>query len=136
VTGQATGGPSAADVAGDTRPRIDRIVLYIDGLDRCPPDRVVELLEAVHLLLAIPRFVVVVAVDPRWLLRAIAVHYREVLAPTGVTMSDVGIAGDPEIGPDDEGPWASTPAQYLEKIFQVVFTLAPMTTAGYTTLTQ
>ena len=28
---------------------IDRIVLYIDDLDRCSPRRVVEVLQAVHL---------------------------------------------------------------------------------------
>ncbi len=41
-------------------PRIDRIVLYIDDLDRCPEVKVVEVLQAVHLLLAYPLFVVVV----------------------------------------------------------------------------
>src|SRR5262249_10202047 len=41
-------------------PRIDRIVLYIDDLDRCRADRVIEVLEAVHLLLAFPLFAVVV----------------------------------------------------------------------------
>ena len=74
------GQPSAesdVDVVGDELPRIDRIVVYIDDLDRCPPDRVVQVLEAVQLLLAVPLFVVVVAVDPRWLLRSLTVHYRE-----------------------------------------------------------
>ena len=59
--------PSAepdVDTVGDELPRIDRIVVYIDDLDRCPPDRVVQVLEAVQLLLAVPLFVVVVAVDP------------------------------------------------------------------------
>jgi hypothetical protein len=32
---------------------VDRIVLFIDDLDRCDPDRVVKVLEAVHLLLAV-----------------------------------------------------------------------------------
>jgi hypothetical protein len=36
----------------------------------------VELLEAVHLLLAVDLFVVVVAVDPRWLLRSLCVSLR------------------------------------------------------------
>ena len=49
---------------------IERIILYIDDLDRCPPKRVVEVLEAVHLLLAFDLFVVVVAVDARWLERS------------------------------------------------------------------
>ncbi|WP_269112312.1 P-loop NTPase fold protein, partial [Lentzea aerocolonigenes] len=46
---------------------LERIILYVDDLDRCPPRRVVELLQAIHLLLAFPLFVVVVGVDSRWL---------------------------------------------------------------------
>ncbi len=46
-------------------PELNRIVLYIDDLDRCPPKRVVEVLQAVHLLLAFELFVVVVGVDAR-----------------------------------------------------------------------
>ncbi|MEU4195858.1 P-loop NTPase fold protein [Kribbella sp. NPDC026611] len=101
------------DAAGDELPAIDRIVIYIDDLDRCPPDRVVEVLEAIHLLLAVRLFVVVVAVDPRWLLRSLTAHYRELFSPPDVR------------------EWASTPAQYLEKIFQIVLTLPPMEQSGY-----
>ncbi|MGD0244566.1 MAG: P-loop NTPase fold protein [Streptosporangiaceae bacterium] len=115
-----------ADAAGDALPRIDRIVLYIDDLDRCPPRRVVEMLEAIHLLLAVPLFVVVVAVDPRWLLRAIAAHYRDLLQTPDAPVEQGG-----PVDPDDEELWNSTPAQYLEKIFQVVLTLPPLDTSGY-----
>lgn len=115
------------DEAGDTLPRIDRIVLYVDDLDRCPPRRVVEMLEAIHLLLAVELFVVVVAVDPRWLLRAIAAHYRELLDTPGPPTT----ADTQTVDPDDEELWRSTPAQYLEKIFQVVLTLPPLDTSGY-----
>jgi hypothetical protein len=48
---------------------IDRIVLYIDDLDRCSTETVSQVLDAVHLLLALPLFAVVVGVDPRWLAR-------------------------------------------------------------------
>ena len=37
------------------------------------------MLEAIHLLLALELFVVVVAVDPRWLLQALHSHYRDQL---------------------------------------------------------
>jgi hypothetical protein len=67
----------------------------------------------VHLLLAVRLFVVVVAVDPRWLLRSLTSHYRELFEDA-----------------DDELR-SSTPAQYLEKIFQIVLTLPPMEEAGY-----
>jgi len=111
-------------------------VLYIDDLDRCPPDRVVEVLEAVHLLLAVPLFVIVVAVDPRWLLRAIGVHYREVFSSgtAGGTPSSTGPGSFGEVDPGDQQYWTSTPAQYLEKIFQVIFTLPAMTPGGYKSL--
>jgi hypothetical protein len=97
-----------------------RIILYIDDLDRCQPDRVVEVLEAVHLLLAFPLFVVVVAVDPRWLRECLEMHYPRLLA-TG----DTGGAG--LITP-------STPQDYLEKIFQIPFYLRPISHLGYRNL--
>ncbi|MFD7735968.1 P-loop NTPase fold protein [Kitasatospora phosalacinea] len=104
------------------------MVVYIDDLDRCPPARVVEMLEAVQLLLAVDLFVVVVAIDPRWLLRSIAAHYRDVLH---VPASDAPGAFEGSVDPDDEDLWHSTPAQYLEKIFQVVLTLPALDTTGY-----
>ncbi|MGH3756538.1 MAG: P-loop NTPase fold protein [Actinophytocola sp.] len=87
---------------------LERIVLYIDDLDRCPPDVVVKVLEAIHLLVALPVFVVVVGVDARWLRRAITRHYAEML-------------------PDE----VLTPADYLEKIFQVPFQLSSMDSDGF-----
>jgi hypothetical protein len=101
-----------------------RIVLYIDDLDRCPPSRVVEVLQAVHLLLAFPLFVVVVGVDPRWLLRSLQRHYKEVLS------SDTS-EEDGAFGSDDDRFWESTPQNYLEKIFQIPFALRPMSPTGF-----
>jgi hypothetical protein len=43
---------------------VERSVLYVDDLDRCPPHVVVEVLAAVHRLLEMPQFAVV-AVDDR-----------------------------------------------------------------------
>lgn len=93
---------------------VDRIVLYIDDLDRCSPPLVVRTLEAIHLLLALELFVVVVAVDSRWLLRALVVHYDDLLGAR-----------------DDEEYRVSTPHNYLEKIFQITFAVAPMTEVGF-----
>ncbi|MFG1663822.1 P-loop NTPase fold protein [Streptomyces sp. Y7] len=118
-----------ADEVGDELPQIDRIVLYIDDLDRCPPRRVVEMLEAIHLLLAVELFVVVVAVDPRWLLRAIECHYRDLLH-RHASPAEVGEQTG-AVDPNSEELWHSTPAQYLEKIFQVVLTLPPLDCDGY-----
>ena len=113
------------DEAGDQLPAIDRIVVYIDDLDRCPPGRVVDMLEAIHLLLAVELFVVVVAVDPRWLLQALHSHYRDQLTgpAIGATMAD-----------DEQALWRPSAVQYLEKIFQVVLTLPPLAPDGYVRL--
>jgi WD40 repeat protein len=93
-------------------PPLERIILYIDDLDRCPPARVVEVLAAVHLMLALPLFVVIVAVDPRWLLEALHHHYHELFAPNA--------AGISIFGPGDR---PATPLDYLDKIFQIPFTV-------------
>lgn len=101
-----------APILGRIKP-VDRIVLYVDDLDRCRPDHVVHMLEAVHLLLALDLFVVVVAVDCRWLMRSLQVHYKDLL----------------EAGEDEQnggGLRSSTAQNYLEKIFQVTYALAPM----------
>lgn len=104
-------------------PPIQRIMLYIDDLDRCRPERVVEVLEAVHMLLAFPLFIVVVGVDPRWLRRSLSEHYAYTL-------------GKNEDGEEEEraslmAANRATPQQYLEKIFQIPFALRPVEKDGY-----
>jgi hypothetical protein len=98
---------------GSPRP-IDRIVLYIDDLDRCTPRQVVEVLQAVHLLLALDLFVVVVGVDPRWLLHSLRDQYQSLLREE-----------------DADRLMLSTPHDYLEKIFNVPFVLPAMTSEGF-----
>ena len=89
----------------------NRIVLYIDDLDRCPPAKVVEVLEAVHLLLAFELFVVVVAVDSRWLTSALI---------------DRLVALQPRPAEPDQ----PTTHDYLEKIFQLPFWVQPLASDG------
>ena len=84
---------------------LERVVLYIDDLDRCAPERVVDVLAAVHLMLALPLFVVIVAVDPRWLRGALRGHQRDLLA------------ADPDLAT------SADPLDYLDKIFQIPFAL-------------
>lgn len=106
---------------------VERIILYIDDLDRCRPDRVIEVLEAVHLLLAFRLFMVVVAVDPRWLRRCLEKHYPDLLAPETQNVSKVAhiVSSRP-----------ATAQDYLEKIFQIPFTLQPLKDDGYRRLIQ
>ncbi len=90
----------------------NRIVLYIDDLDRCPPARVVEVLEAVHLLLAFPLFVVVVAVDTRWLTNALHQALPLLTEEQGTEVA------------------APTATDYLEKIFQIPFWVERLDTSA------
>lgn len=105
------------DPSGDHRP-IDRIVLYIDDLDRCSPDQVVDVIQAVHLLLALDLFVVVVGVDPRWLMRSLRTRYAALLRDG---------ANDPE------DQW-HTPDDYLEKILNIPMVLPRMSPDGVSRL--
>jgi hypothetical protein len=101
--------------------RINRIILYIDDLDRCKPERVVEVLQAIHLLLAFPIFVVVVGVDARWVTRSLQESYEWLRREDDETRKKED--QDPEESDDLDG---ATPHDYLEKIFQIPFWLRPM----------
>lgn len=95
----------------DGIPGIDRIVIYIDDLDRCPASQVVQVLEAVNLLFGFELFVVIVAVDSRWLLRSLNTEFSEAF-----DASDSG---------------APTAQNYLEKIIQIPFWVQPMQPDGF-----
>jgi hypothetical protein len=89
----------------------NRVVLYIDDLDRCPPRTVLRVLEAVHLLLAFQQFVVVVAVDQRWLRSALIQELPALSRATDVLA-----------GPGDQ----PTAQDYVEKIFQLPLWVQPV----------
>jgi len=101
--------------------KVGRIILYVDDLDRCPADKVVDVLQAIHLLLALPLFVAVVGVDLRWLLHSLDQQYTAFQA--GNSRTAAGRSPRPE--------WVTDPQNYLEKIFQIPFTLHPMQEPGY-----
>ncbi|PRY09816.1 KAP-like P-loop domain-containing protein [Pontibacter ummariensis] len=89
---------------------LERIILYIDDLDRCQEENVVQVLEAVNLLMAYPLFVVVVGVDPRWVKNALLKKYC--LQFTGNLNEETF-----------KGLEVIESADYLEKIFQIPFHL-------------
>ncbi len=90
---------------------VNRVVLYVDDLDRCRPDVVVKVLEAVSMLMSFPLFVVVVAVDSHWISRSLTHVYRDMLSDGQVT-----------------------PDHYLEKIFQLPVWLEPPQAAAARTM--
>jgi hypothetical protein len=95
-------------------PKFSRIILYIDDLDRCPDDTVVRVLQAVHLLLSFPLFTVVVAVDARWISRALRDQFP------GLLMD----------GTTSTASASATTHDYLEKIFQIPYWVRPIDPAG------
>ncbi|WP_111708944.1 P-loop NTPase fold protein [Lutibacter citreus] len=91
---------------------LERIILYIDDLDRCSDERVVQVLEAVNLLMAYPLFVVVVGVDPRWVKNALIKKHQLQFSNNGDRNDNMEMI---------------EPSAYLEKIFQVPFQLKSAT---------
>lgn len=81
-----------------------RVILMIDDLDRCPPPRVVEVLEAAQLLVKTRLFVVVLAMDVRYITRALEKSYAGVLSRDG----------------DPSG------LDYIEKIVQIPYRIRPI----------
>ncbi|GEM_PF-5412106 len=86
-----------------------RLVIFVDDLDRCLPDKAVGVLEGIKLFLSVPNTVFVVGVDVQVLARGIQVHYAQRgLAPTDGQL--LGVDG----------------LRYLEKIVQLPFTIPPI----------
>ncbi|MEV6304342.1 P-loop NTPase fold protein [Actinoplanes sp. NPDC051861] len=81
-----------------------RVVIAIDDLDRCAAEKVVQVLEAVHLLFNFAMFVVVLAVDTRWLDQSLRIRYHQLLGGSG----------------------GAAPSDYLEKIIQIPVRLVPL----------
>ena len=112
-----------AGVANNGLRALDRVILYVDDLDRCQPEDVVRVLQLVHMLLAFELFVVIVAVDARWVEHALRQSYPWLKsAPSNMAKSGAGTDAV-AIG----SPGHVTPEDYLEKIFQIAFWLEPMT---------
>jgi KAP-like P-loop domain-containing protein len=54
---------------------IEQLVVIIDDLDRCLPERIIETLEAIKLFVAVPQTAFVIGADPRIVRHAIATRY-------------------------------------------------------------
>ena len=85
-----------------------RIVVFIDDLDRCLPTSALEVLESMKLFFDLEGFVFVVGLDREVVQRAIEVKYRPLEAAAGGVDSPV------------KG------SEYIKKIFQLPFTLPPI----------
>lgn len=84
----------------------DRFLISVDDIDRCSPEKTLELLEAIKLFLDTKGFVFFLAMDCRVVMHAVGEHYKFMSASN---------ENDQDMG-----------RQYLEKIIQVPFHLPPV----------
>lgn len=92
---------------------IDSLVVLIDDLDRCLPERLIETLEAIKLFVAVPRTAFVIGADPRIVRHAISDRYVKRQLHHTAAEERVGIRDEEEKLIKD----------YLEKLIQVPYHL-------------
>jgi len=88
--------------------KIDSLVVLIDDLDRCSPDRIIDNLEAIKLFLNVDKTAFVIGADPRIVRHAIAKRY------------EVDITPETEDANEKENTLIN---DYLEKLIQVPYYL-------------
>lgn len=101
---------------------IKSLVILIDDLDRCLPERIIETLEAIKLFVAVPMTAFVVGADPRIVRHAIATRYVERQISENLSVSDRG-----ENSADEEK--YNLVQDYLEKLIQIPYHLPRLSPA-------
>lgn len=86
--------------------KIDKLVIIIDDLDRCLPDRIIDNLEAIKLFLNVKNTAFVIGADPRIVRHAIEYRYKDKIIDTNSENSNDRIVND-----------------YLEKLIQIPYSL-------------
>jgi predicted KAP-like P-loop ATPase len=92
--------------------KIEKLVVIIDDLDRCTPDRLIENLEAIKLFLNVDKTAFVIGADPRIVRHAIELRYK----------TD-GIENSSDIESRNE----RIVSDYLEKLIQIPYYLPKLT---------
>ncbi len=91
-----------------------RIVIFVDDLDRCLPEGALSVLESMKLFFDFPGFIFVVGLDRKVVVSAINLRY----------------ARENEAGKNEETEsFRIEGAEYIKKIFQVPFSLFPVSAA-------
>ena len=97
----------------------ERMVIFIDDLDRCMPEIALQVLEALKLYLNIPKLIFVVGVDKTVVEKLVVEHYRK-LGLVGRRQADEAEEQQRRRQSDEDKA-----RQYLSKMFQVEVELAP-----------
>lgn len=88
--------------------KFKKLVVIIDDLDRCTPDRIIENLEAVKLFLNVPQTAFIIGADPRIVRHAIEIKYKT----DKIAFSD-----------DEKSRNERIVSDYLEKLIQIPYNL-------------
>lgn len=88
--------------------KCDRVIIFIDDLDRCLPDKAVEILESIKLFLNAKRCIFILGMDREIITESIRVHYKDFISVSS------------------EYKNSFTGEAYLEKIIQLHFQLPPI----------
>ena len=87
-----------------------RLIVFVDDLDRCLPEKALEVLEAIKLFLEAPGTVFVLGMDREVIRRGLNARYGEIFRNEPSTDGELPISGD----------------TYLQKIVQIPFQLPPL----------
>jgi hypothetical protein len=96
------------------------LVVLIDDLDRCSPDRIVENLEAIRLFLNVDKTAFVIGADPRIVRHGIAVRYNQALNAA---------RSAPSVGESSNLAAEQLVNDYVEKLIQVPYHLPRLSPA-------
>jgi hypothetical protein len=104
----------------------NRVVVFIDDLDRCRPETLVEVLEAIKVTLDTPGLAFVLGMDDRYIKSGIYLKYASHIAAQDTLYGPQKSASPPDGAKTEDAPAVSRdhwPDQYLEKIIQIGFRL-------------
>lgn len=93
---------------------IDRLVIFVDDLDRCLPEHAIATLEAIRLFLSVKGSTFVIGADEAMIEYAARQHFPDITRTAGATVSTRAITFS---------------KNYLEKLIQLPFRLPQLTTA-------
>lgn len=91
-----------------------RLIIFVDDLDRCLPEKAIEVLEAIKLFLEVPGTVFVLGMDQRVIQRGINARYGALFRQQLEDGGEMPISGD----------------AYLQKLVQIPFHLPAMAVEG------
>ncbi len=91
-----------------------RLIVFVDDLDRCLPEKAIEVLEAIKLFLDVPGTVFVLGMDREIVRRGVETHYKEIIGQSADDRDEMPVSGD----------------VYLQKIIQIPFNLPPLDLDG------